>query len=409
MGVAVMLIDTLLMNLGFGILVPLLALHFTGSLGFTAAAIGLVLALRQFTQQGLDLVAGIVADHLGARNSIALGCFVRAIGFLGIGWSSTLGPLIFWAVVSGIGGAFFDAPGSAALADLVAPAQRQRAFSASAALGNVGATVGPLVGVALLSVSFAAVGGVAAACFGVLGIFTMLWLPAAVLRQKTSATAKTASPAAGPDFRHTLLLLVRDRPFMWLTVLLAGYWFIWAQINLTVPLAAARFGGVRLAALVLALNAGLSIVLQYPLNSLVSRWCSHRTVLALCTALSAAGMALVFVSPLVSLLVLGVIVFALGRMIVSPVINVITAELAPAGKLGAYFGFGALSIGVGAGGGQIIGGVLYDAAQRYHQPALLWGSMLLVGTLVSLGLSRLRLPDRTSQPGSEVLAPRTDS
>jgi DHA1 family multidrug resistance protein-like MFS transporter len=196
---------------------------------------------------------------------------------------------------------------------------------------------------------------------------------------------------------------------MWLTVLLAGYWFIWAQINLTVPLAAARFGGVRLAALVLALNAGLSIVLQYPLNSLVSRWCSHRTVLALCTALSAAGMALVFVSPLVSLLVLGVIVFALGRMIVSPVINVITAELAPAGKLGAYFGFGALSIGVGAGGGQIIGGVLYDAAQRYHQPALLWGSMLLVGTLVSLGLSRLRLPDRTSQPGSGVLAPRTDS
>ena len=57
----VLLGNTCLMNFGFAILVPLIAIHFTGSLGFTAASIGLVLALRQFSQQGLDLVGGVHA------------------------------------------------------------------------------------------------------------------------------------------------------------------------------------------------------------------------------------------------------------------------------------------------------------------------------------------------------------
>ena len=94
LGVTVLLGNTGLMNFGFSVLIPLLAVHFTGRLGFTAASIGLVLALRQFSQQGLDLVGGLIGDHFGARTSIAVGCFVRAAGFAGIGLAHTLGMLI---------------------------------------------------------------------------------------------------------------------------------------------------------------------------------------------------------------------------------------------------------------------------------------------------------------------------
>src|SRR5262249_54096228 len=137
LGIAVLLGNTLLMNFGFFLFVPLIAIHFSKGLGFTAAAIGLVLALRQVAQQGLDLFGGAFADRFGARLAIVIGCVIRAAGFVGIGVSQTLPELMTWAIVSGIGGAFFDASGTAALADLVGPKRRQRTFAASATLGNV--------------------------------------------------------------------------------------------------------------------------------------------------------------------------------------------------------------------------------------------------------------------------------
>ncbi len=183
LAVAALLANTCLMNFGFSILIPLLAIHFTHSLGFTAAAVGLVLALRQLSQQGLDLVGGMFADRFGARTAITIGCFVRAAGFLGIGTAHTLLSLAWWAVVSGIGGAFFDASGTAALADLVASERRQQAFAASATMGNIGQTLGPLAGVALLGIDFMVVSVAAAACFVAVGLLTLALVPASTLRR----------------------------------------------------------------------------------------------------------------------------------------------------------------------------------------------------------------------------------
>jgi DHA1 family multidrug resistance protein-like MFS transporter len=386
-GVVVLLANTGLMNFGFSMLIPLLALHFTGNLGFTAASIGLVLALRQIAQQGLDLVGGLIADRIGARTSITIGCLVRAAGFLGIGLSHTLASLLIWAVVSGIGGAFFDAPGTAALADLVTPENRQRAFAASATMGNVGGTLGPLLGVALLGVDFLIVSIAASVCFVTAATLTWLVLPASALRG--------AAPRSGlhwaPRTRSPLRVLLRDRPFVALTALLSGFWFLWSQLNITVPLRAASMGGARLAALAFAINAAPAIVLQYPLARAVGKRFFAQNVLTTCLAVCGAGIVLAFASPSVTIFLLGVLLFALARMMIWPTINTVTAERAPAGMLGAYFGFGALAIAVGAGAGQVTGGWLYDLAVRWHQPAVLYGSFGVIGLVSTLGLARLRL------------------
>lgn len=397
----VLLGNTGLMNFGFAMLVPLIAIHFTGSLGFTAASIGLVLALRQFSQQGLDLVGGVFADHFGARTSIVIGCFVRAAGFAGIGTARSLAPLLLFAVVSGVGGAFFDASGTAALADVVAPEQHQRVFAASSVLSNIGQAVGPLVGIALLGLSFQIVSLAAAGCFVVIGLLTLALLPPTLLLTPPSETGTLAGNrshmmrgSVGP----TLRALGRDRPFIWLTVLLAGYWFLWAQMNITVPLMAIQLAGTRrgpgLAALAFAINAAPAILLQYPAVRLFGSRYRAGLLLAISSGLCGVGMALVFAAPFVPLFLAGVTFFALARMLIGPLSNVVTAELAPAGMLGAYFGFGALSVAVGAGGGQYVGGFLFDIASRHHLPLALWGTMLAVGLVVALGLWRLRLPQR---------------
>ena len=47
-----------LMNAGFFLIIPLLSVHYVDRLGWAAAFIGVVLAVRQFAQQGLTIFGG---------------------------------------------------------------------------------------------------------------------------------------------------------------------------------------------------------------------------------------------------------------------------------------------------------------------------------------------------------------
>lgn len=53
---------TFLMNAGFFLIIPLVSVHYVDRLGRAAAFIGLVLAVRQFVQQGLTVFGGALAD-----------------------------------------------------------------------------------------------------------------------------------------------------------------------------------------------------------------------------------------------------------------------------------------------------------------------------------------------------------
>ena len=78
-----------LMNAGFFMLIPLLSIHFVDGLGWAAAFIGLVLAIRQFTQQSLTVFGGALADRFSAKKLIMLGVFIRTISFIIIGYTTT--------------------------------------------------------------------------------------------------------------------------------------------------------------------------------------------------------------------------------------------------------------------------------------------------------------------------------
>ncbi len=80
-GLRVLLASTFFSWGGFFLVVPLISVHYVDQLGWAAASIGLVLAIRQFTQQGVTALSGVLADRLGARGLIAAGMLVRSIGF----------------------------------------------------------------------------------------------------------------------------------------------------------------------------------------------------------------------------------------------------------------------------------------------------------------------------------------
>src|SRR6185369_2675300 len=81
-GLVALIVDVFCMYTGFFMVVPLISVHYVNGLGWAAASIGLVLAIRQLTQQGLTLAGGVLADQVGPKWLICAGLTVRIFGFV---------------------------------------------------------------------------------------------------------------------------------------------------------------------------------------------------------------------------------------------------------------------------------------------------------------------------------------
>ncbi|WP_449062668.1 MFS transporter [Planomonospora algeriensis] len=73
-----------------------------------AAVTGVVLEVRNLSQQGLFLIGGSAADRLGARGVIIAGCALRTAGFALFAFGATVPLLLAAAVLSGLAGALFN-------------------------------------------------------------------------------------------------------------------------------------------------------------------------------------------------------------------------------------------------------------------------------------------------------------
>jgi MFS transporter, DHA1 family, multidrug resistance protein len=377
-GIAVLLVNNVLMTAGFFMLIPLLSVHLTQHLGYTGAIAGAVLAVRQLTQQGLMVFGGALADRIGYRPIIAAGMLIRSLGFFGFAFAETLPAVLASAIVAALGGALFEATGKAALAALAPPEERARLFSLGAVVGGIGTTGGPLLGVVLLPIGFLYVGLAAGSFFFVAFVISLLLLP----------PLAGAVPGTG-GFRQTMSSVSRDRPFLWFTALLMGYWLLHNQIYISVPLRATQVtGGAAIVGLLYAVNAGAGLVLQYPLVRWASRRFSPVIIVGAGIALMGVGLALFgFVgtdsTAALALMLTAVIVFAAGRALVEPTKDAVTAAMAPPGAMAAYFGISFLALAVGGSIGNYAGGWLYDVGSDTGLFALPWLVFLVIGVVVA--------------------------
>lgn len=405
-GLNVLLIDAFLMYGGFFMLVPLISVQYVERLDFAAAAVGIVLAVRQLTQQGLTLFGGALADRIGPKGLICWGMAIRVAGFGGLAWAHTWIALLLLCVLAAIGGALFDAPSRSAAALLTTPETRGRFFSLNGVVGGLGMTIGPLIGSLLLNVDFGLVCFVAAACFALACLVTVVGLP------------RLAVPKGAGSVGAGLWLAARDRTFVWFTLLLCGYWFMWVQLSISLPLVAQQWGVPTLAtpvgalalngaALIYALNAGMTVVLQYPLLRLAERWLQPLPITVLGIAVMALGLGLIGgVASLAGLLAC-VALFSLGALLVQPTQQSVVADMADPQAYGAYFGFASLSLAFGGGAGNYMGGWLYDRAREWTMPALPWLVFCAVGLLVAVGLALLNRTQRRAAPSKTAVAQST--
>ncbi len=377
-GAVMMLVITFLMWGGFFMVIPLISVRYVDDLEWSAGAIGLVLAIRQLTQQGLTVFGGALADRFGAKGLIVVGMFIRAVSFSTLAVASTYPLLLISALMAAIGGALFDSPSSAAVVALTRPEERNRYFAVLGIVRNLGMSLGPLAGAVLLRIDFALVALAAAGCFFIAAAVTLLLLPP--VRVATERDELLAG----------ILLALRDRRFMAFNVLLMGYWFMWVQLTISLPLVAHALAGTADAVSWLyALNAGMGIVLQYPVVRVAERWLRPLPVLLIGIALMALGLGSVALASTTGLLLASVALFSFGALLAAPAQQTVAAELANPTTLGSYFGISALALALGGGIGNYAGGSLYSLGYHIGVPALPWLVCLVVGIGSAIGLALL--------------------
>ncbi|MFI9201572.1 MFS transporter [Streptomyces sp. NPDC053048] len=388
-------------NLGFYMLMPYLAQYLSGNLGMAAWTVGLVLGVRNFSQQGMFFFGGTLADRFGYKPMIITGLMLRIVGFAVLGIVDSLPALLAASAATGLAGALFNPAVRAYLAH-DAGERRVEAFALFNVFYQAGILLGPLVGVALTGVSFRLTCLVAAGVFTVLSIVQIRALPA-------------RTPSHDPDSPATSVLsqwrtVVSNRPFLLFSLAMIGSYALSFQVYLALPLEVRRLAGSEQVGTVgvglLFAASGLATILG---QTRLTAWCKEHwgAGRSLVTGLTALGIAflpllaatavpvpaagpgrwaLAVVPPLLSALLI-----ALGTMLAYPFEMDTIVALAENRYVATHYGLYNTICGIGITIGNLLTGVALDTARSAGAPALPWLVLATTGgvcALAVLGLHR---------------------
>lgn len=388
-----LLVDNMLVVLGFFVVFPLISIRFVDQMGWAALMVGIALGLRQFVQQGLGVFGGAIADRFGAKPMIVTGMLLRAAGFATMAIAHEPWLLWFSCFLSGIGGTLFDPPRTALVVKLIRPQHRGRFFSILMMQDSAGAVIGALLGSWLLQYDFRLVCATGAVLFILCALFNGLFLPAWKL-----STVKA-------PVREGLSRVLRDKRFVTYVLTLTGYYMLAVQVMLMLPIMVNDIAGTPAAVKwMYAIEACLSLTLLYP----IARWSERRfrlehRLMAGLLLMTLSMMPIGLVNSLQQLFML-ICTFYIGSIVAEPARETLSASLADARARGSYMGFSRLGLALGGALGYAGGGWLFDAGKALGQPELPWMMLGVVGFMTLLALwwqfSQKRSASGMLEPGA---------
>ncbi|KOT85972.1 transporter [Streptomyces rimosus subsp. pseudoverticillatus] len=399
LAIRLLLVNQLGVNIGFYLLIPYLATHLGEDLGMSAAVVGIVLGVRNLSQQGLFILGGSAADRLGARGVIIAGCALRTVGFALFALGDGLPVLLAASILSGLAGALFN-PAVRAYLAAEAGDRKAEAFALFNIFATTGALVGPLIGSALLLVDFRASALTAAAIFALLTAAQAAVLPA---REVPASKGSVLG-----DWREVLA----NRAFLAFSLAMVGMFTMENQLYLLLPDGARRATGWDGAAGIVFLVGTLA---NLTLQMRITRSLKERGTRARWVAIGLALMGAAFVPPMAAAgasgtgggagraalalvpVLAGALLLYVGVMIAQPFVMELIPEFGRAELTGTYFGIFYVVSGIAAAVGNTVVGWAMDAG-THGAPWLPWACCLAFGLASAAGigwLHRLRaLPVR---------------
>lgn len=382
--VRLLLINQFGINLGFYMLMPYLANYLSAQLLLAGWIVGLVLGVRNFSQQGMFAVGGSLADRFGYKPLIVAGCTLRTVGFALLGLVDSVAVLVIAAAATGLAGALFNPAVRAYLAE-DAGERRVEAFAMFNVFYQAGILVGPLVGLVLTAADFRLTCLVAAAVFAILTVAQARALPARGGRRGEPGGVGLLSEMLS-SWRQVL----RNRPFMLFTVAMAGSYVLSFQVYLTLPLtieANAPSPAVEKLAVaaMFAVSGLLAVLAQIRVTAWCRRrWSPHRSLTWGVALLGTAFLPVAAASTgppmlVVASAVLAGAIIAVATMVAYPFEMDMVVTLAGAGRIATHYGVYSTVSGIAVAIGNMIAGGAVDWARSTQMPIVLWLALAALG------------------------------
>ncbi|SON59413.1 Multidrug resistance protein MdtH [Mycobacterium simulans] len=402
----VLMINYLGINTGFFMLMPYLAGYLAGPLGLAAWAVGLVLGVRNFTQQGMFFLGGSLADRFGYKPVIVAGCLLQTGAFVLLGIAQSLPSLLIAATATGVAGALYT-PAVRAYVAADSADRKLEAFAMFNIFFQTGVLLGPLLGVALLALNFTATILAAAAVFAILTVAQLLVLPQSAVDPEPATIARNS-------VLEGCWLVIRNRSFMWFAAIMTGRYILAFQVHFVLPLQASSLAPRNhsfLVAAMFAVSGLVTVVGQLRITQwFAARWGTGRSLVVAAIAMAASFVPLTAVPnasrfglwAAVAALLLSTALLHTASAIMFPFEMRKIAALAGDQLVATHYGFYSTIVGVGVLVGNLAIGSLLSAAHQFGADEVIWVTLILVGLLTAVGLHRLDTSSAVLRPTAKV-------
>ena len=383
------ILGTFLTRFAYFMIWPFMAVLLKQQFGLNPLLIGLILSGAGLAGSSFSFFVGNASDRFGRRVVMVAGTLTSATAYALLAFASQLSLFIFCVLLAGAGRALLEPPSKAMMSDdLAEPKSRELAFNLRYFMLNVGAALGPLVGIALGLTGRQPTFLLLAAVY--------LFYAVAVIRFSRHQAVITQQQKAAASLARTWAVLKVDRAFQLLVLANLLIMLCYAQFEATLV----QFIGlvrpddtVQLYALLVTTNALAIVCCQFPLLALLrSRPLHQRIYLSL--TLFALGFSAYGWIPhdRNGAWIAATAVMSLGEAILFPTLNIQIDTMAPRHLKGSYFGANGL-YGYGFALGPALGGLML-----HWQGAGVWlaaAAVALVALLLYVLAVRL-LPARAS-------------
>jgi MFS family permease len=344
---------------------PFLALYLVRGRDLSVTTVGVVIACYGAGSLISQPLGGWLADRVGRRQTMVIGLVASAVALGVLGVSRPVWALGASAILVGLAMDIYRPAASAAVADLVSPAARPRAFALVYWAINLGVSVSGVLGGFLAERGWW--------LLFVLDALTCLAFAALIARgvpDVASAHPEHDSGGYGP--------VLRDRLAVMLSALTLVSACVYIQAYVTLPLAIARDGLPPSAyGIAYAVNPIAIIAIQ----PLTLGWLSARppvTVFAASIAVLGAGFGLTGFAHSTVAYAATVFVWTMGEIAFNAVMPTIVNSIAPAHLRGRYNGLIGLAYGASALIGPLAGTAALEAGRW-----VVWGGCFAVSFAVA--------------------------
>ncbi|MBY9006340.1 MAG: MFS transporter [Candidatus Lokiarchaeota archaeon] len=174
--------------LGFSMVLPIIP--FLGlSLGLNAFEIGLIMSIFSFSQLFASPITGKLSDHFGRKPILLISQISTLIGFVLLGFASSVWLLVAARLVDGLIGSNMTVS-QAYISDVTSPQDRTKIYGYSSAVFGAGLIFGPVIGGTLSTINYSIPMFLAALISLISIILVILFLPESLLLKREKIKIK---------------------------------------------------------------------------------------------------------------------------------------------------------------------------------------------------------------------------